>query len=89
MSVIEQKYISIPQVAKILGFSPNTVRNHFKRGLIKDAIRIGKGHIRIPIDSEYFSGGKKPEPEPTEKPIKFMSNHEKALWLKNFKGSLI
>lgn len=89
MPVIEQKYLSIPQVAKILGFSTSTIRNHLKRGLIKDAIRIGKGHIRIPIDSEYFSGAKKPEPEPTEKPIKFKSNHEKAVWLRDYKGSLI
>jgi len=83
MPVIEQKNISIREASVIQGFSIKTVRNHFKRGLIQGAFRIGDGHIRIPIDSEYFSDGKKPEP--VVKPIKFKTNHEKALWLKNYK----
>lgn len=78
MPTIKQKNISIQQAAIIQGFSQKTVRNHYNKGLIKGAFRIDGGHIRIPIDSEYF--GRKPEP--VKKPTRILkTNYERALWL--------
>jgi len=86
MIAIEQKFLSIPEVAVIVGLSTHTVRNHFKQNLIEGAFRLANGHIRIPVDSEYFGNGKKQKPVP--EPRKFKTNYERAMYLKDYKGGM-